>query len=445
LLSSIKSLRRGYVAHARDQITELAESCTREIKTGVSNVFAHARRRAEGADNSYYFTRDCRVQKTILEIISNCYLTPVIICYTVFVPDNGPGQMKEGMMSKETMEWLNSMTLIGFSSKRGKAWHYRESMQQGEPNHYEGAVPVEDIKRRLFNFQLVESPLYVVVPCEINDATTVTGDGAPAKMVVVEDRKAIRASDSSDVLGIFKGGYQLSQYTQALLEDMEAIAGNGVEFASAGLLQNRSVAWVQLETSETLTVCGYDYRPFLMGVDSCNGSLARTYNKGNTAVVCDNTMAESLLSSLAIFKLKHTKFAKFDANTVRDALGILEEIGAEFADSIETLTNWAVTDEDWAKFLDEVCKFDANAKTTRSATIAQNKRDDLVKLWEADERVTPWKGTAFGVLQATNTWGQHVQTVRGASRADRNMLNAITGASSKADAETLKVLELVCA
>lgn len=355
----------------------------------------------------------------------------------------GRGQKKVGIMSAETLEWLNTMTLIGFSGKRGKFWHYRENMQGGEPNHYEGAVPVEDIKRRLFNFQLVESPLYIVVPCELQDATTLI-EGQPFKSVVVEDRKAIRASDSSDVLGIFKGGYQVSQFTQALLTDMQEIAGNGAEFASAGLLQNRAVAWVQLEATDTLTACGVEFRPFLMGVDSCNGSLARTYNKGNTVVGCDNTMAESLLSSLAIFKLKHTKFAKFNADTVRDALGILQEIGQEFTESIETLTNWAVTDLEWANFLDEVCKFDADAKTTRSATIAQNKRDDLRNLWENDERVNPWKGTAFGVLQAHNTWAQHVQTVRGATRADRNMLNAITGASTKADSDTLKILEAVC-
>jgi phage/plasmid-like protein (TIGR03299 family) len=356
----------------------------------------------------------------------------------------GRGKKKVGIMSQETLEWLNTMTLIGFSGKRGKFWHYRESMQGGEPNHYEGAVPVEDVKRRLFNFQLNETPLYIIVPCDLQEATQLI-DGKPFKQVVIEDRKAITASDNNDVLGIFKGGYQPSQFTQSLLDDTEEVLGQGAEIGSAGLLQNRAVAWVQFEAKETLTACGMDYRPFVMACDSCNGSLAKTWNKGNKVVGCDNTMADSLLASLAIFKLKHTKYAKFNADTVRDALGILEEIGVEFAESLEVLSNWAVTDADWAKFLDEVCKFDADAKTTRSQTIAATKRSDLQNLWENDERVNPWKGTALGVVQATNTWGQHVQTVRGASRASRNMLNDITGATYKADADTLKVLELICA
>lgn len=338
-------------------------------------------------------------------------------------------------MSQETLEWLNSMTLIGFSGKRGKFWHYRESMQNGEPNHYEGPVPVEDITRRLFNFQMVERPLYipVLIDGEVN-------------YVEVADRKAVATSDTNEVLGIFKSGMEgREQFTTSLLHDTEEIAGNGAEFASAGLLQNRAVAWTQLEAAETLTVCGVDHRPFLMSVDSCNGSLVRSHSTGNNVTGCDNTMMANLTSALSMFKLKHTKYAKFDANKVRDALGILQAIGEEFRESVEALTNWSVSDADWEKFLDEVCKFDADAKTTRSQTIAQNKRDDLRKLWDDDERVTPWKGTAFGVLQAHNTWSQHVQTVRGASRADRNMMNFITGATAKADTNTLKVLELVTA
>ena len=59
-------------------------------------------------------------------------------------------------MSNETGEWLNTMTLIGFTEKRGNAWHYREELQGDEPNHYVGPVPVEDVQRRLFNFKVVE-------------------------------------------------------------------------------------------------------------------------------------------------------------------------------------------------------------------------------------------------------------------------------------------------
>ena len=59
--------------------------------------------------------------------------------------------------------------------------------------------------------------------------------------------------------------------------------------------------------------------------------------------------------------------------------------------------------------------------------MADNKRDALNKLYRHDDRVAPWAGTAHGVLQAVNTYEHHEGTVRGATRAERNMLRTVTG------------------
>jgi hypothetical protein len=48
-------------------------------------------------------------------------------------------------------------------------------------------------------------------------------------------------------------------------------------------------------------------------------------------------------------------------------------------------------------------------------------------------------------VQAVNTWTHHLQAVRGAERAERNMLNAITGATAKSDDETLALLGKILA
>ena len=58
-------------------------------------------------------------------------------------------------MSRETMLHLNTNTLIGFTDRRGNAWHYRAVLQGAESNHYPGAIPVADVRRRLLNWQAV--------------------------------------------------------------------------------------------------------------------------------------------------------------------------------------------------------------------------------------------------------------------------------------------------
>ncbi len=65
----------------------------------------------------------------------------------------------EIFMSRESLTWLNRNTLIGFTTKRGTAWHSRARHQGDEPNHYPGPIPVSDVKRRLFGWEPVRAPL----------------------------------------------------------------------------------------------------------------------------------------------------------------------------------------------------------------------------------------------------------------------------------------------
>lgn len=348
-------------------------------------------------------------------------------------------------MSQETLETLNTQTLIGHTDKRGNAWHYREDMQGEEPNHYTGPVPVSDVERRLFHWTANEAPIFVGLPAGIDDMTSLSPSGDPIAMTVVDDRKAIVRSDTNAVLGIFKNGYQAHQPKEWLIENVQMLVGGALDIGSAGLLKGGAVAWLQVEaTDNMITPSGVEFRPFITAATSFDGTLATIYKVGSTVVVCDNTMAAALMEKSADVRIKHTRYSNLNPTMIRDTLGIVEQAAATFTADVEQLTNWVISDKQWAKFLDEVCKFDADAKTSRSKTIADKKRDDLVNLWTNDLRVAPWTGTAFGVLQATNTWAHHVQTVRGTNRAERNALNAITGVTEAADVATLKVLTSVC-
>jgi hypothetical protein len=77
--------------------------------------------------------------------------------------------------------------------------------------------------------------------------------------------------------------------------------------------------------------------------------------------------------------------------------------------------------------------------------MARNKQDALRQLWNADDRVEPWKNTGWGVIQAVNTYAHHIQGVKVISREERNMDNAVRGVYDLLDQETLTGLEKVLA
>jgi phage/plasmid-like protein (TIGR03299 family) len=337
-------------------------------------------------------------------------------------------------MSRETSEWLNQNVLIGYTDERGTAWHYRGSSQGAEPNHYPGAIPVDDVKRRLFHWRPVSVPMG-------GDLTQLLGPGSDGKPAwkTYDGEQLIVRDDNFDLLGKFKSGFQIHHYDQWLLEKVANLLDADLQIGSAGLLKNGAVAWVSIEMAKTIsTPSGVDFRPYLLAATSVDGSLSTTYKPVVQLTVCDNTMEVALGEKGPAVKIKHSRHSKFKVAEVRDALGIVHQAAKEFSAEVERLTNVKVPERGWEMFLDEYTPLPK--QVGRSRTIAKKTRDELTRLWYHDARVTPWKGTAFGVHQATNTLLHHYASVRNVGRTERNMDNVLSTKLREVEVATQKAL-----
>lgn len=357
-------------------------------------------------------------------------------------------------MSLETAEWLNTNTLIGFADKRGNAWHYQEELQGDEPNHYPGPIPVPDIIRRLFNFEVFEAPVWYQVPCELDDPKMVglTGEGQPYKFVQSQaGRKGMLADDNLYDLGAFKDGYVGHAYKEWLLDNLANLIDDsefGLGIGSAGLLRNRAQAWVSLELPESYKAAAdVEFRSQLTCWTSFDGSLATGYGRHFNIVVCDNTreMAHSdAKRSGQIVRVKHSRYSGMKLNDAREALQIVHTMNEDFAKEINELTSWKITEADFEKLLNQVVPTVENPETKgakRSASMRDKKREEIITLYRQDDRVSPWRGTAYGAVQAFNTWNHHFAKARGGKPVQiRNQEHAIMGLTAKADNEVLTVL-----
>lgn len=348
-------------------------------------------------------------------------------------------------MSKETIQWLNQNVLIGNTDQRGKAWHYRAAAQGDESNHYEGPIPLEDVKRRLFNWTAESRRVAVEVPADITEATHFNDEGLPMKWVVQEERQGIIRSDSKDgqAAGIFSLVYQPHQYEQWLLENVETILDDKLSISAAGLLRGGAQAWVEVSVPETLhTPEGFDYRPNLLAVSSLDGSLRTKYKRTCTATVCDNSMAIALGEHGQLWGVKHSRNSLDRIGEVREALGIVYQMADDFAAEVKALVEIAITNAQFDQIVADLAPIPEDMSAGRR-TQAQNKRDQLQQLWAHDERVTPWTGTAFGVVQTVNTYEHHVKNVRGADRVVRNMERTARGEFETLDLQTIKLIGAV--
>ncbi len=347
-------------------------------------------------------------------------------------------------MSKESISWLNTNTLIGCTDKRGTAWHWRAQEQGGRSNHYPGAIPVEDVQDRLFGWQAESRRLAVELPAAVVDAPHWEG-GLPRRWAVLPDKQAICRSDDTEgaVMGIFGPGYTRHQYREWLLTTVADLLDDDLVISSAGLLGGGAIAWVEVSMPDTITTPeGVAFRPNLLATTSFDGSIATTYKRTVTDTVCDNTRELALSERGQEVKVKHSRNSHAQLGPARQALALVHNLADDFTAEVAQLCATTVTASQWQRFLDsQVPQVDAmgQALTGRALTLAGTKRDTLAGLYRNDPRVAPWPGTAHGVLQAVSTYDQHQAAVRG-SRAERNHLKTITGEFGRLDRQSWHTL-----
>jgi len=345
-------------------------------------------------------------------------------------------------MSMETLTWLNQNVLIGFTGKRGKAWHYDEASQGEQPNHYPGAIPVEDVIKRLFDWEPVEGKV-----------KTSYRAGGRSHTVEIPNKKALVHPDTGEVFSVVGKGFNVHSYRQWLIENFKIILDDSeLGIGSAGLLKGGGEAWVQLELPETIDgPGGIKHRPFLTGSAVLTATRSTSYSTGTQVAVCDNTLSSALAGAMAMIKYAHRKGVEIKVQDVRDALSIVMESADAVNAELEALLAITVTDKQWEDFVAATIGPRPNAMIEGKGSAALTKWDDrhdtLTALWKNDPMVAPWTGTAWGALQAMSTYRHHHQVAKNVDggRAERNLINRVDGTNDKADAATLERLQLVLA
>lgn len=363
-------------------------------------------------------------------------------------------------MSKETQEWLENNILIGDTDLRGNAWWYRGTdRKDGSSNHYPGAIPVNDIRQKLFDWEPVSVPMFAKVPATADQADEpmvsydihITENGTPYReyyrFVERPNRQNITASDDYEMdFGVFKPGYQIHGFNEWLVKNVENLIDGDIHVSSAGMLKGRAVAWVELSLSEQHTVADFPFRPHLLAYTSLDGSLATTYGRKVQATVCDNTLAAAIGEKGQTIKYKHSKYSTVKLASARDAVGLVVATADDFHKEMEELLAWKVDDRQFTKVLDKLIPLsDEKGKplSKMAVTKATDKRERIAGMYRNDIRCAPWSGTAFGVVQTFNTWEHHEKPTRGQTvRAERNMLAAVNGDVEK---QTAEVMQALCA
>jgi phage/plasmid-like protein (TIGR03299 family) len=302
----------------------------------------------------------------------------------------------------------------------------------------DGPVPFERV-RDLFDFTVSYAPLHATV-----------GD----QQVEVPNRHALVRDDTTTVLNVVSKKYAIHQFSEVLIENLFALTDateTDLQILGAGLLSNGAVGWLQVQ-APTMQVAGDDLAPTITLGTSHNGTLATSYRVGLFRFSCSNQIGALRSSKGAVYKLRHTKNSRLRIGDAREALGLLFAEAEEYAAEVKRLVETTVTDQQFAEIVRRMNPRPVGEEVTPTAvTRWSNRVDSLRTLWIADERVAPYRGTAWGAVQAFSTHRQWERPFRAqgadgtTTRLGRNMADYLTGRLDDDDSRAIRTVREVAA
>ena len=171
-----------------------------------------------------------------------------------------------------------------------------------------------------------------------------------------EEQRVLYRSDTHAPLSVVSQRYQEVQPLEILEFYRDLTEQSGFELETAGVLKGGKKFWALARTGQSTALKGKDVsNGYILLATACDGTLATTAQFTNIRVVCNNTLAIALRgqsSSAGVVKVPHS--TKFDADKVKQQLGISVRAWDEHMYEMKQLSQRKVTQGEAAAYFDAV-------------------------------------------------------------------------------------------
>ncbi|WP_111859467.1 DUF932 domain-containing protein [Acinetobacter sp. CFCC 10889] len=171
-----------------------------------------------------------------------------------------------------------------------------------------------------------------------------------------EEQRVLYRSDTHAPLSVVSQRYQEVQPIEILEFYRDLTEQSGFELETAGVLKGGKKFWALAKTGQSTALKGKDVsNGYILLATACDGTLATTAQFTSIRVVCNNTLAIALKgqsSNAGVVKVPHS--TKFDADKVKQQLGISVRAWDEHMYEMKQLSQRKVTQQDAAAYFDAV-------------------------------------------------------------------------------------------
>ena len=174
-----------------------------------------------------------------------------------------------------------------------------------------------------------------------------------------EEQRVLYRSDTHAPLSVVSQRFQEVQPMEILHFYKDLTEQSGFELETAGVLKGGKKFWALARTGQSAALKGKDVsNGYILLATACDGTLATTAQFTSIRVVCNNTLAialkahNSTSNNAGVVKVPHS--TRFDAEKVKQQLGISVRAWDEHMYEMKQLSQRKVTQQEAAAYFDVV-------------------------------------------------------------------------------------------
>lgn len=232
-----------------------------------------------------------------------------------------------------------------------------------------------------------------------------TEDGIP----IPGFKANIRDSDEK-ILGIVSGRYRVVNNIDAF-SFTDELLGEGVTYETAGSLQDGRRTWLLAKLPQRYIISGDEFEPYLVFMNSHDGTGAIKAAMTPIRVVCQNTLNLALIGAKRYWSTHHTGDIKGKLEDARNTLLYANKYMAELGKAIDDLNRIKLSDRQVLEYIDALFPLLENPSEQQKKNLMQMKEDVKLRYFDAPDLVSVGKN-GYRFVNAVSDFATHAKPLR---------------------------------
>ncbi len=239
-------------------------------------------------------------------------------------------------------------------------------------------------------------------------------DGTPIFGYKVNTRSTDNAA-----LGIVSDRYKVVQNEDAF-QFTDDLLGAGVTYETAGALQGGRKVWMLARMPHRYIIAGDEIAPYLVVMNSHDGSSGIKVAMTPIRVVCQNTLNLALDSAKRIWTTKHTENVMSRVHEARETLMLAETYMGKLGRGIDALSRIKLTDKKVMEFMQEFFPVGQDASEAQRKNNLRLLEDMKMRYWEAPDLSNIGKN-GYRFVNAVSDFATHANPIRKTKNYNENL------------------------